>query len=105
LDKAKPDTGNTRGLNLAGVMFTTVQVPRLPLWRELLVSIKASLRHQIKKDSVLLEDVTCGREGKERKISDMKPKRARRFGGSIWANNIRVNICKNTRRSELISFC
>jgi hypothetical protein len=31
LDKAKPDTGNTRGLNLAVVMFTTVQVSRLSL--------------------------------------------------------------------------
>jgi hypothetical protein len=37
-DKAKPDTGNTTGLNLAAVMFTTVQVSRLPLSRELLVS-------------------------------------------------------------------
>jgi hypothetical protein len=41
LDKAKPDTGNTRGLNLAVVMFTTVEVFRLPLWRELLVSSRA----------------------------------------------------------------
>jgi hypothetical protein len=31
LDKAKPDTGNTRGLNLAAVMFTNVEVSRLPL--------------------------------------------------------------------------
>jgi hypothetical protein len=31
LDKAKPDTGNTRGLNLAAVKRTTVQVTRLPL--------------------------------------------------------------------------
>jgi hypothetical protein len=31
LDKAKPDTGNARGLNLAAVMFTTVLVSRLPL--------------------------------------------------------------------------
>jgi hypothetical protein len=30
LDKAKPDTGNTRGLNLAAVKHTTVQVSRLP---------------------------------------------------------------------------
>jgi hypothetical protein len=41
LDKTKPDTGNTRGLNLAAVMFTTVQVSRLPLWPELLVSSRA----------------------------------------------------------------
>jgi hypothetical protein len=33
--------GNTKGLNLAAVMFTTVQVPRLPLWPELLVSSRA----------------------------------------------------------------
>jgi hypothetical protein len=31
LDKAKPDTENIRGLNLAAVMCTTVQVSRL-LW-------------------------------------------------------------------------
>jgi hypothetical protein len=31
LDKTKPDTGNTKGLNLAAVTFTTVQVSRLPL--------------------------------------------------------------------------
>jgi hypothetical protein len=30
LDRAKPDTGNTRGLNLAAVKHTTVQVSRLP---------------------------------------------------------------------------
>jgi hypothetical protein len=30
LDKAKSYTGNIRGLNLAAVMFTTVQVSRLP---------------------------------------------------------------------------
>jgi hypothetical protein len=30
LDKAKPDTGNTRRLNLAAVKHTTVQVTRLP---------------------------------------------------------------------------
>jgi hypothetical protein len=30
LDKAKPDTENIRGLNLAAVMCTTVQVSRLP---------------------------------------------------------------------------
>jgi hypothetical protein len=30
LDKAKPDTGNIRGLNLAAVKHTTVQVTRLP---------------------------------------------------------------------------
>jgi hypothetical protein len=41
LDKVKPDTGNTNGLNLAGVMFTAVQVSRLPLWRQLLVSSRA----------------------------------------------------------------
>jgi hypothetical protein len=40
-DKAKPDTGDIRGLNLAAVMFMTVQVSRLPLWRELLVSSRA----------------------------------------------------------------
>jgi hypothetical protein len=38
LDKAKPDTGNTKGLNLAVVMFMTVQASRLPLWHQLLVS-------------------------------------------------------------------
>jgi hypothetical protein len=38
LDKAKTDTENIRGLNLAAVMCTTVQVSTLPLWRELLVS-------------------------------------------------------------------
>jgi hypothetical protein len=38
LDKAKPDTGNTRGLNLAAVVCTAVQVSGLPLWREILVS-------------------------------------------------------------------
>jgi hypothetical protein len=31
LDKAKPDTENTRGLNLAAVRRTTVQVTSLPL--------------------------------------------------------------------------
>jgi hypothetical protein len=31
LDKAKPDTGNIRGLNLAAVMCMTVQVSRLSL--------------------------------------------------------------------------
>jgi hypothetical protein len=31
LDKVKPDTGNKKGLNLAAVMFATVQVSRLPL--------------------------------------------------------------------------
>jgi hypothetical protein len=35
LDKAKPGTGNTRGLNLAAVKRTTVQVTRLPLQPEL----------------------------------------------------------------------
>jgi hypothetical protein len=32
LDKARPDTENIRGLNLAAVMCTTVQVSRLPLY-------------------------------------------------------------------------
>jgi hypothetical protein len=41
LDNAKPGTGITRGLNLAAAMFTTVQVSRLPLWHELLVSSRA----------------------------------------------------------------
>jgi hypothetical protein len=41
LDKAKPNTGNTKGLNLAEVMFANVHVFRLPLWPELLVSSKA----------------------------------------------------------------
>jgi hypothetical protein len=31
LDMAKPDTGNTKGLNLVAVKRTTVQVTRLPL--------------------------------------------------------------------------
>jgi hypothetical protein len=31
LDKAKSDTGNLRGLNLAAYKHTTVQVTRLPL--------------------------------------------------------------------------
>jgi hypothetical protein len=31
MDKAKPGTGNTRGLNLAAVKRTAVQVTRLPL--------------------------------------------------------------------------
>jgi hypothetical protein len=31
LDKAKPDTENTRGLSLAAVKRATVQVTRLPL--------------------------------------------------------------------------
>jgi hypothetical protein len=31
LDKAKPDTENIRGLNLAAVKLTTVQVNKLPL--------------------------------------------------------------------------
>jgi hypothetical protein len=30
MDKARPDTENIRGLNLAAVMCTTVQVSRLP---------------------------------------------------------------------------
>jgi hypothetical protein len=41
LEKAKPDTGNSKGLNLAAVMFTTVQVSRLSLWRQLIVSSRA----------------------------------------------------------------
>jgi hypothetical protein len=32
LDKAEPDTGNIGGLNLTVIMFTIVQVPRLPFW-------------------------------------------------------------------------
>jgi hypothetical protein len=40
-DKAKPNTGKTKGLNLAEVMFTTVRVSRLPLLRELLLSSRA----------------------------------------------------------------
>jgi hypothetical protein len=31
LDKANPDTGNIRGLNLAAVKHTNVQVTKLPL--------------------------------------------------------------------------
>jgi hypothetical protein len=38
LDKAKPDTENIRGLNLAAVMCMTVQVTRLSLWCKLLVT-------------------------------------------------------------------
>jgi hypothetical protein len=30
LDKAKPDTGNIRGLNLAAVVCMTVEVSRMP---------------------------------------------------------------------------
>jgi hypothetical protein len=41
LDKAKPDTENIRGLNLEVDIFTTAQVSRLPLSRELLVSSRA----------------------------------------------------------------
>jgi hypothetical protein len=37
LDKVSPDTGNIRGLNLAAVKYTTVQVTRLPLQQELLM--------------------------------------------------------------------
>jgi hypothetical protein len=37
LDKANPDTGNIRGLNLAAVKHTTVQVTRLLLLEELLI--------------------------------------------------------------------
>jgi hypothetical protein len=35
LDKAKPVTEDTRGMNLAAVKHTTVQVTRLPLQRKL----------------------------------------------------------------------
>jgi hypothetical protein len=38
LDKAKPDTENTRSLNLAAVMCMTVQVTRLSLLCKLLVT-------------------------------------------------------------------
>jgi hypothetical protein len=31
LDKAKPDTGDTRGLNLAAVKHMTAQVTKMPL--------------------------------------------------------------------------
>jgi hypothetical protein len=31
LDEANPDTGNIRGLNLAAVKHTTLQLTRLPL--------------------------------------------------------------------------
>jgi hypothetical protein len=41
IDKARPDTGNTKGLNLAAVMLMTVQVSRLSLWRQLLVNSRA----------------------------------------------------------------
>jgi hypothetical protein len=41
-DWAKPDTENSRGLNLAAVKRTTVQVTKLPLWRKLL-----KLRHNL----------------------------------------------------------
>jgi hypothetical protein len=37
LDKANSDTGNIRGLNLAAVNHTTVQVNRLLLEQELLI--------------------------------------------------------------------
>jgi hypothetical protein len=36
LEKANPDTGNIRGLNLAAVKHTTVHVTRLLLLQELL---------------------------------------------------------------------
>jgi hypothetical protein len=36
LEKAKPEIESTRGLNLAAVRHTTVQVARLPLYRKLL---------------------------------------------------------------------
>jgi hypothetical protein len=39
--QGEADTRNTKGLDLVVVMFTTVQVSRLPLWRELLVSSRA----------------------------------------------------------------
>jgi hypothetical protein len=34
-DMAKPDTENIRGLNLAAVNLTTVQVTKLPLYHKL----------------------------------------------------------------------
>jgi hypothetical protein len=37
LDKANPDTENIRGLNLAAVKHTTVQVTRLLFEQELLI--------------------------------------------------------------------
>jgi hypothetical protein len=37
LEKANRDTGNIRGLHLAAVKHTTVQVTRLLLWQELLM--------------------------------------------------------------------
>jgi hypothetical protein len=37
LDKVNPDTGNIRGLNMAAVKKTTVQVTRLLLQQELLM--------------------------------------------------------------------
>jgi hypothetical protein len=37
LDKANPDKGNIRGLNLAAVKHTTVQVSRLPMQQEKLI--------------------------------------------------------------------
>jgi hypothetical protein len=36
LDREKPDTENIRGLNLAAVRRTTVQVTRLLFWGKLL---------------------------------------------------------------------
>jgi hypothetical protein len=39
LDKAKPERGNIRGLNLAAVKHTTLQVTRLLLYKELLMRV------------------------------------------------------------------
>jgi hypothetical protein len=41
LDKEKPVTESTKGLDLATVMFMTVQVSRLPLWPELQMNSRA----------------------------------------------------------------
>jgi hypothetical protein len=43
LGKGNPDTGNIRGLNLAAVKHTTVQVTRVPLKQELLMTGHALL--------------------------------------------------------------
>jgi hypothetical protein len=41
LDKAKPSTDNIKGLNLAAVICTIVQISRVPLQHELLVTSRA----------------------------------------------------------------
>jgi hypothetical protein len=41
IGKVKPDTGNTKCLNLAAVMFIIIQVSELPLSRELLLNSRA----------------------------------------------------------------